>query len=122
MEEIKVVVDKKFEQILKDEAKGSTIDWSLVDINWVLYEELLLSHLSPPLNEKMVKMVVLGFKGKIPVLDVDKWFRSYRFTYCIYYKTKDTETEKMDMLILGGEGTIKEIAVKLDDIFRDFEG
>ena len=122
MEKIKVVVDKKFEQILKEEAKGSTIDWSLVDINWVLYEELLLSHLSPPLNEKMVKMVVLGFKGKIPVLDVDKWFRSYRFTYCIYYKTKDTETEKMDMLILGGEGTIKEIAVKLDDIFRDFEG
>ena len=67
-------------------------------------------------------MVVLGFKGKIPVLDVDNWFRSYRFTYCIYYKTKDTETEKMDMLSLGGEGTIKEIAVKLDDIFRDFEG
>ena len=122
METIKVVVDKKFEQILKEEAKGSSIDWSLVDINWVLYEELLLSHLSPPLGKKMVKIVVLGFKGKIPVLDVDNWFRSYHFTYCIYYKTKDTETKKMEMLSLGAEGTIKEIAVKLDDIFRNFEG
>ena len=70
----------------------------------------------------MVKMVVLGFKGEIPVLDIDSWFRSYRFTYCIYYKTADTETEKMDMLSLGGEGTINDIAIKLRDIFRDFEG
>ena len=121
MEKIKVVVDKKFEQILKEEAKGFSIDWSLVDINWVLYEELLLSHLRPPLGKYKVKMVVLGFKGKIPVLDVDDWFRSYRFTYCIYYKTVDTETEKMEMLSMGEEGTIKEIAVKLGDIFRNFE-
>ena len=120
MEKRKVIVDKKFEQILKEEAQGFSIDWPLIDINWVLYEELLLSHFSPPLGKKMVKMVVLGFKGEIPVLDVDDWFRSYRFTYCIYYKTVDTETEKMEMLSLGDEGTIKEIAVKLGDIFRDF--
>lgn len=122
MKKIKVIADKKFEQILKEEAKDFSIDWPLVDINWVLYEELLLSHLSPPLGKYMVKMVVLGFKGKIPVPDIDDWFRSYRFPYCIYYKTVDTETEKMEMLSLGDEGTIKDIAVKLGDIFRDFEG
>ena len=116
------VVDKKFEQILKEEAKDFSIDWSLVEINWVLYEELLLTHLRPPLAEYMVKMVVLGFKGKIPVQDVDSWFRSYRFTYCIYYKTAHTATEKMDMLSLGAEGTISDIAIKLRDIFRDFKG
>ena len=120
MKKIKVVVDKKFEQILKEEAKDLPINWSLVDINWVLYEELLLSHLKPPLDKYRVKMVVLGFKREIPVLDVDDWFRSHRFTYCIYYRTVDTETEKSEMLSLGEEGTIKEIAVKLGDIFRDF--
>lgn len=122
MEHIRVNVDKKFEQILKEAAEDFSIDWSLVEIKWVLYEELMLSHLTPPLNNKMAKMVVLGFKREIPVLDVDDWFRSYRFTYCIYYKEKDTETEKMDMLSLGAEGTIKEIAIKLRDIFRGFEG
>ncbi len=117
MEHIRVNVDKKFEQILKETAEDFSIDWSLVEIKWVLYEELMLSHLTPPLNNKMAKMVVLGFKREIPVLNVDDWFRSYRFTYCIYYKKKDTETEKMDMLSLGAEGTIKEIAIKLRDIF-----
>ena len=122
MEHIKVDVDKKFEQILKEEVENLSIDLSLVDINWVLYEDLLLSHLKPPLDKKMVKMVVLGFNGKIPGPDIDDWFRSYRFTYCIYYKTANTETKKMEMLSLGNEGTIKEIAVKLGDIFRDFGG
>lgn len=122
METINIVVDKKFEQILKEEAEEFSIDWSLVEINWVLYEELLLTHLRPPLAEYMVKMVVLGFKGEISVQDVDKWFRSYRFTYCIYYKTAQTATEKMDMLSLGAEGTISDIAIKLRDIFRGFEG
>ena len=123
METINVVVDKKFEQILKEEAKDFSIDWSLVEINCVLYEELLLTHLQPPLGKNMVKMVVLGgFKGEIPVQDVDEWFRSYRFTYCIYYKTADTATEKMEMLSLGAEGTISDIAIKLRDIFRDFKG
>ena len=122
METINVVVDKKFEQILKEEAEEFSIDWSLVEIKWVLYEELLLTHLKPPLGKNMVKMVVLGFKGEIPVQDVDRWFRSYRFTYCIYYKTAHTATEKMDMLSLGAEGTISDIAIKLRDIFRDFKG
>ena len=122
METINVVVDKKFEQILKEEAKEFSIDWSLVEIKWVLYEELLLTHLQPPLDKKMVKMVVLGFKGEISAMDVDSWFRSYRFTYCIYYKAVHTATEKMDMLSLGAEGTINDIAVKLHNIFRDFEG
>ena len=115
-------VGKKFEQILKEEAEEFSIDWSLVEIKWVLYEELLLTHLMPPLAEYMVKMVVLGFKGKIPVQDVDSWFRSYRFTYCIYYKTVDTATEKMEMLSLGDKGTIRDIAIKLRDIFKDFKG
>lgn len=122
MKKIKVVADKKFKQLLKEAAEEFSIDWSLVEINWVLYEELMLSHLTPPLNNKMAKMVVLGFKGEIPVVDIDDWFRSYRFTYCIYYKTANTETEKMEMLSLGAEGTIKEIAIKLRDIFRNFEG
>ena len=122
MEKIKIVVDKKFEQILKEEAKDFSIDWSLVEIKWVLYEELLLTYLRHPLGKYRVKMVVLGFKGEIPVLDVDDWFRSYRFTYCIYYKTVDTETEKMEMFSLGEEGTISDIAKKLRDIFRDFKG
>lgn len=121
MEKIKVVVDKKFEQILKEEAEDFSIGWSLVDIKWVFYEELLLTDLRPPLGKYMVRMVVLGFKGEIPVLDVDDWFRSYRFTYCIYYKEKDTETKKMEMLSLGDEGTIKDIAIKLGGIFGDFE-
>lgn len=121
MEHIKVNVDKKFEQILEGEAAEFSIDWSLVDIKWVLYEELLLSDLRPPSGKYMVRMVVLGFKREIPVLDIDDWFRSYRFTYCIYYKKKHTETQKMDMLSVGAEGTIKEIAIKLRDIFRDFE-
>ena len=119
---MKVIADKKFEQILKEEAKQFSIDWSLVEIKWVLYEDLLLTDLRHPLDEKMVKIVVLGFKGEIPVLDVDDWFRSYRFTYCIYYKTKDKETKKMEMLSLGADGTIKEIAIKLRDIFGNFEG
>ena len=122
METINVVVDKTFEQILKDEAKNFSIDWSLVEIKWFFYEELLLTHLRPPMDEYLVKMVVLGFEGKIPVQDVDSWFRSYRFTYCIYYKTADTATEKMDMLSLGDKGTISDIAIKLRDIFRDFKG
>lgn len=121
METINVVVDEKFEQILKEEAEEFSIDWSLVEIKWVLYEELLLTHLRPPLAEYMVKMVVLGFKGEIPVQDVDRWFRSYRFTYCIYYKTARTATEKMDMLSLGAEGTISDIAIRLRDIFRNFK-
>ena len=116
------VVDKKFEQILREEAKDFSIDWSLVEVNWVLYEELLLTHLQPPLGKNMVKMVVLGFKGEIPVPDVDKWFRSYRFTYCIYYRTAHTKAEKMTMLSLGAEGTISDIAIRLRDIFRDFKG
>ena len=122
MENINVIVDKKFEQILKEEAKDFSIDWSLVEINWVLYEELLLTHLQPPLGKNMVKMVVLGFKGEIPVQNVDKWFRSYRFTYCIYYRTAHTKDEKMTMLSLGAEGTISDIAIRLRDIFRDFKG
>ncbi len=122
METINIVVDKKFEQILKEEAEEFSIDWSLVEIKWVLYEELLLTHLRPPLGKYMVKMVVLGFKGDISVQDVDKWFRSYRFTYCIYYKTVSTATEKMEMISLGAEGTISDIAVKLRDIFKDFKG
>lgn len=123
METINVVVDKKFEQMLKEEAKDFSIDWSLVEINCVLYEELLLTHLQPPLGKNMVKMVVLGgFKGEIPVQDVDEWFRSYRFTYCIYYKTAHTAAEKMTMLSLGAEGTISDIAIRLRDIFRDFKG
>ena len=121
MEHISVNVDKKFEQILKEAAEDFSIDWSLVEIKWVLYEELMLSHLTSPLHNKMAKMVVLGFKGEISVPDIDDWFRSYRFTYCIYYKTANTETKKMEMLSLGAEGTIKEIAIKLDEIFRDFE-
>ena len=76
METINVVVDKKFEEILKEEAEEFSIDWSLVEIKWVLYEELLLTHLQPPLGKNMVKMVVLGFKGEISRQDVDKWFRS----------------------------------------------
>lgn len=122
METINVVVDKKFEQMLKEEAKEFSIDWSLVEINCVLYEDLLLTHLKPPLGKNIVKMVVLGFKGKIPVQDVDRWFRSYRFTYCIYYKTAHTAIEKMTMLSLGAEGTISDIAIKLRDIFREFKG
>ena len=52
METINIVVDKKFEQILKEEAEEFSIDWSLVEIKWVLYEELLLTHLQPPLGKK----------------------------------------------------------------------
>ena len=123
MENIEVMVDKKFEQLLKEELKEfSTEDWELVDINWVLYEQLLLNQLRPPLGEKMVKMVVLGFRGEIPVSDIDDWFRSHRFTYAMYYKETRTKTKHMDMHNLGDEGTISDIAEKLRDVFRNFEG
>ena len=122
MENITVIVDEKFEQLLKEELKEfSTEEWELVDIKWVLYEQLLLDHLRPPLGEKMVKMVVLGFRGEIPVSDIDDWFRSHRFTYAMYYKDARTKTKHMDMLNFGDEGTISDIAVKLRDIFRNFE-
>ena len=81
MENVEVLVDNKFEEILRKEAEDFNIDWSLVDIKWVLYEQLLLDHLKPHLGEKMVKMVVLGFRGEIPVPDIDDWFRSHLFTY-----------------------------------------
>ena len=84
--------------------------------------EIVINSLRTPLDEYMVKMVVLGFKGNMPEQDVDSWFRSYRFTYCIYYKTADTATENMEMLNLGDKGTISDIAIKLRDIFRDFKG
>lgn len=123
MENITVIVDKKFEELLKEELKEfSTEDWELVDIKWVLYEQLLLDHLRPPLREKMVKMVVLGFRGEIPVSDIDDWFRSHRFTYAMYYKEARTKTKHMDMLNLGDEGTISDIAENLRGIFREFEG
>ena len=122
MEKVRVLVDKKFKQILKEEAEGFDIDWSLVDIKWVFYEELLLDHLKPPLGKKMVKMVVLGFRGEISVLDIEKWFRSHHFTYAIYYKTARTKTEQLDMINLGDEGTISDIAKKLRDIFKNFDG
>ena len=48
MEHIRVNVDKKFEQILEGEAAEFSIDWSLVEIKWVLYEELLLTALKTP--------------------------------------------------------------------------
>ena len=113
METINVVVDKKFEQMLKEEAEEFSIDWSLVEIKWRSLRGIAINSLNASFGCKnMVKMVVLGFEGKIPVQDVDKWFRSYRFTYCIYYKTADTATEKMEMLSLGAEGTIRDIAKK----------
>jgi len=123
MEKIKVIVDKKFEQLLKEELKEfSTKEWKLVDIKWVFYEQLLLDHLRPPLGDKIVKMVVLGFRGEIPVLDIDDWFRSHRFTYAMYYKEARTKKKRMDMLNLGDEGTISDIAEKLREIFSNFEG
>ncbi len=122
MENITVIVDKKFEQLLKEELKEFSIeDWELIDIKWVLYEQLLLDHLRPPLGDKMVKMVVLGFRGEIPVSDIDDWFRSHRFTYAMYYKEARTNTKHMDMLNLGDEGTISDIAERLRNIFRKFE-
>ncbi len=69
----------------------------------------------------MVKMVVLGFRGEIPVMDIDDWFRSHLFTYAMYYKKVRKETEHMDMLNLGDEGTISDIAEKLRDIFERYE-
>lgn len=122
MENTKIVSDRRFEQILKEEARDFSIDWSLVDINWILYEELLLSHLTPPLGKKKVKMVVLGFNGAISVPDVDSWVRSHRFAYCIYYNIADTETEDIEALSLGGEATIKEMAIELKKIFSNFKG
>ncbi len=122
MENKTVIVDNRFEQLLKEELKEfSTEDWELVDINWVLYEQLLLNQLRPSLGEKMVKMVVLGFRSEIPESDIDNWFRSHRFTYAMYYKDARTKNEQKDMLNYGDEGTISDIAEKLRDVFRNFE-
>lgn len=120
METIDVQFNEKFEQILKEEAEGFSIDWSLVEIKYTAYEALLITSLPADLGKKMVSMVVLGFEGTIP--DINNWFRSHKFTYAIFYKESDTEFKKMSMLSLGNEGTPKDIATKLRDIFRDFEG
>ena len=120
METINVQFNEKFEQILKEEAEGFSIDWSLVDIKYTAYEALLITSLPADFGKKMVSMLVLGFEGTIP--DIDNWFRSHEFTYAIFYKESDTEFNKSSMLSLGNKGTPKDIATKLRDIFRDFEG
>ena len=106
---------QKFEQLLKAEAEEFAIDWALVEILYVSYKELYLSDLRPPPDENMVRIVVLAFEGKTQARDVDDWFRSYCFTYCIYWHA--------DILVKmfssgAGKGTLNDIATKLNKIFK----
>ena len=113
--------EKKFEEVLKEESKGFDIDWSLVEIKYIRYRDTLLQALPIKLDEYMVRMRIVGVEGKIPEMEIDNWFRSYKFIYAIMSKSVRTEAEQTDMMTFD-IGTIESIAMKIRDIFRNFHG
>ena len=115
---MKVNLEEKFEQALKEESKGFDIDWSLVDIESIHYHSTLLTDLPMTLDEYMVRMRVV--EDEIPDMDnIDDWFRSHKFIYAIMLKSVRTASEETDMLTLD-LGTIESIVLKTRNAFRDF--
>ena len=69
------------------------------------------------LDDYVVRMRVLELEGEIP--NIDEWFRSHKFIYAMLSKYIETDFENTDMMTFDA-GTIRSIAVKIRDIFRDF--
>ena len=100
MEELEVKFEETFERILKEDVlalNGNKVDWSLVRINYVLYEELLLNRTSPNLKNTMISMAVLCFTGGITTFNVDEWFREYDFQYSMHYRIANTDKEDLEV-------------------------
>ena len=117
---MKINFQKKFEEVLKEEAKGFDIDWQLVDIESIHYHSTLLTDLPMTLDEYMVRMRVV--ETEIPdINNINDWFRSHKFIYAIMLKNVRTDSEETDLLTLD-LGTIESIAMKTRNAFRDFQG
>ncbi len=117
---MKVNFEKKFEKILKEESKNFDIDWSLVEIEHARYQSTLMSALPMKLDEYTVRMRIIGVDAEIPEIEIDNWFRSHKFIYAIMSKKARTDYEQTDMITFD-VGTIKSIATKIRDAFRDFQ-
>ena len=113
----KTIFEEKFEEVLKEEAEGFDIDWSLVDIESIHYHSTLLTDLPMTLDKYMVRMRVV--EDEIPDTDIDRynWFRSHKFIYAIMSKNVRTDSEETDMMTLY-LGTIESIALKTRKAFR----
>ena len=116
---MKINFEKKFKEILKEESSGFDIEWSSVDIQPVLYQSTLMNAIPLNLGEYMVRMRVV--EDEIPDTDIDNGFRSHKFIYAMMSKSVRTDSEQMDMMTFDA-GTIESIAMKIRDVFRDFQG
>ncbi len=115
---MKVNFQKKFKEVLKKEAKGFDIDWSLVDIESIHYHSTLMTALPMDLDRYTVRMRVV--EDEIPDIDnIDDWLRSHKFIYGMMSKSVKTDSEQTDMLTFD-VGTIESIALKTRKAFRDF--
>ena len=125
MKELEVKFEETFERILKEDVlalNGNKVDWSLVRINYVLYEELLLNSTSPNLKNIMISMAVLCFTGGITTFSIDEWFREYDIQYSMHYRIANTDKEDLTRLTLIESGKIGSIASKINAIFNNFRG
>ena len=118
---MEVKFEEKFEEVLKEQSKGFDIDWPLVEIKYIRYHFTLMDALPRKLDEYMVRMRVVGVEGKIPEMEIDNWFRAHKFIYGMMSKSVRTEFEEADTITFD-IGTIESIAMKMRDIFRDFQG
>ena len=118
---MEVKFEEKFEQVLKEEAKGFDIDWSFVEIKYICYHSTLMTALPMKLDQYMVRMRVVVVEGEIPEMEIDNRFRSHNFIYGMMSKSVRTESEQTDMLTFD-IGTIESIALKIRDTFRNFQG
>ena len=112
--------EEKFEEVLEEELKGFDIDRSLVEIKHVRYQTTLTSALPVKLDEYAIRMRVVGVEGEIPEMEIDNWFRSHKFIYAMMSKYVEPDFEPTDMITFD-VGTIKSIALKIRDAFRDFQ-
>lgn len=112
--------EEKFAAALEEELKGFDIDRSLVEIKHVRYQATLKNALPVKLGEYAVRMRVVGAEGEIPEMEIDNWFRSHKFIYAIMSKYVEPDFEPTDMITFDA-GTIKSIALKIRDAFRDFQ-
>ena len=113
----KTIFEEKFEEVLKEEAKGFDIDWSLVDIESIHYHSTLMSALPMDVDGYTVRMRVV--EDEIPDMDnIYNWFRSHKFIYGMMSKSVRTEFEETDMMTFD-IGTIESIALKTRKAFRN---
>ena len=117
--------EEKFEEILKEQSEEFDIDWSLVEINYVQYVEMMVGALPISTKEYMVRMIVKAVQADIQdgvtMSDIDDWFKSHKFAYAIFAKQSRTKLEHMNILKLK-DGNIKSIAEDIHDIFLNFKG